>query len=149
MPGGVVYQRILVALEIAQQITDVPLETPDAGHVANMLALRPPTQGRELAPASGPAPVPQAPLRTLQSANRLVGQALVGRACAEARAVCSACSKHTAACVELGSNSATGSPFVIAPGGLLLHLVFLCRSKPSVKDRIIRMYGKFARAVTA
>src|SRR5271166_5274000 len=84
MPGGVVYQRTLVALEIAQQLTEVPLETPDAGHVANMLALRPATRGRELAPAFGPAPVPQAPLRTLQSSNRLVGQALVGRACAEA-----------------------------------------------------------------
>src|SRR5271165_2488881 len=42
-PGGVVYQCALVALEIAHQLMDVPLEAPDAGHVANMLALRPPT----------------------------------------------------------------------------------------------------------
>ena len=48
------------------------------------LALRPAAQGRELAPAPRPAPVPQAPLRTLQAANRLVGEARVGRARAEA-----------------------------------------------------------------
>ena len=62
----------------------MPLETPDAGYIAHLLTLRPPKQGRKLAPASRPAAVPQAPLRTLQAANRLCGQVRVGRACAEA-----------------------------------------------------------------
>src|SRR5208283_6173279 len=48
-PGSVMHQCALVALEIAQQLTDVPLETSDAGHLVYMLALRPATQGRELA----------------------------------------------------------------------------------------------------
>jgi hypothetical protein len=79
-PGGIVHQCAFVALEVAQQLTDVPLETADADHITHMLALRPATQGSELAPASRPAPVPQAPLRTLQSANRLIDEAGVGRA---------------------------------------------------------------------
>ena len=83
-PGSVMHQRTLVPLEVAQQLTDVPLETPDARHVAHRLAPRPAAQSRELAPASRPAPVPQAPLRTLQSANRRVGQGRVGRASAKA-----------------------------------------------------------------
>jgi len=78
------HQRTLVLLEVAQQPTDVPLETPDARHVAHMLAPRPAAQGRELALASRPGTVPQAPFRTLQSANRLVGQGRVGRASAKA-----------------------------------------------------------------
>src|SRR5258708_4396359 len=65
-PGGVVYQRAFIALEVAQQLTGVPLETSDAGHVANIFAPRPPTHGREFASASRPAPVPQAPFRTLE-----------------------------------------------------------------------------------
>ena len=59
-PGSVMHPRTLVTLKIAQQLTGLPLETSDAGHVANMLALRPPTQGRELAPASRPAPAARA-----------------------------------------------------------------------------------------
>src|SRR3954468_21022310 len=73
-PGGVGNQCAFVALEVAQQLTDVPLKTPDAGYVAHLLALRRATQGCELAPPSRPAAVPQAPLRTLQSATRLCGQ---------------------------------------------------------------------------
>jgi hypothetical protein len=62
-----------IALEAAQ-LTGVRLETSDAGHVANMFALRPAAQGREFAPASRPASEPQAPFRTLQAANRLAEQ---------------------------------------------------------------------------
>src|SRR5271165_6183034 len=83
-PGGVVYQRAFIALEVAQQLTGVPPETSDTGYVAHMLALRPATQGREFAPASRPAPMPQAPFRTLQAANRLVGQVRAGCVCAKA-----------------------------------------------------------------
>jgi hypothetical protein len=83
-PGGIVHQCAFVALEVAQQLTDVPLETPDASQIPHRLALRPATQGRELAPTSRPAPMPQAPLRTLHSANRFVGQVRVGGARAKA-----------------------------------------------------------------
>src|SRR3954451_20786604 len=55
-----------------------------ASRSAQRLAFRPAAQGRKLAPAPGPAPVPQAPLRALQTANRRFGQARVGRARAEA-----------------------------------------------------------------
>ena len=58
-------------------------------------------QRRELAPASRPAPVPQAPLRTLQFANRLVGRVSAGRMPPRPRAACSACSKCTAACHQV------------------------------------------------
>ena len=51
--------------------------------VAHVLALRPAAEGSELAPASCPAAVPQAPLRTLQATNCLVGKMRVGSARAE------------------------------------------------------------------
>jgi hypothetical protein len=51
--------------------------------------------------------MPQAPLRTFQSANRLVGQVRVGRA--QAAAACSACSKRTAACHQSSTIVAFGS----------------------------------------
>src|SRR5208282_5437356 len=35
-PGGVMHQRAFIALEVAQQLTGVPLKTSDACHVANM-----------------------------------------------------------------------------------------------------------------
>src|SRR3954453_14689031 len=44
--------RALVVLEVAQQLADVPLETADAGHLTQGLALRPAAQRHELAPAS-------------------------------------------------------------------------------------------------
>ena len=37
-------QRLLVALEVAQQLADVPLKTFDAGHVTQRFALRPATE---------------------------------------------------------------------------------------------------------
>src|ERR671933_792993 len=83
-PSRVGHQRISVALEVAQQLADVSLEATDAGHVAHGLALRPATQGSDLAPAPRPAPMPQAPLRAFQVANRVVGEGRVSRACAEA-----------------------------------------------------------------
>src|SRR3954452_19215823 len=83
-PGRVGHQRIPVAFEVAQQIGDVSLEAADAGHLASGLASRPAAQGRELAPAPRPAPVPQAPLRALQAANRVVGNGRVSRARAKA-----------------------------------------------------------------
>ncbi len=82
-PGSVVHQGMLVALEIAQQLACVLLEAADAGHVSKALALRPAAQGRELASAPGPAPVPQAPLCPLQAANRRVGKVRIGRTRAE------------------------------------------------------------------
>src|SRR3954471_5083557 len=82
-PSSVMHQRCLVALEIAQQLADVSLEATDAGPVTHRLALRPAAQGRELASAPSPAPVPQAPLRAFQAANHLVGEVGVGRACAK------------------------------------------------------------------
>src|SRR3954471_18140391 len=83
-PGGVGHQRAPIALEVAQKLADVSLEATDAGHLAYRLASRPAAQGSELAPAPRPAPVPQAPLRAFQAANRLVGEVGVGRACAKA-----------------------------------------------------------------
>src|SRR5215213_191443 len=65
-PGSIVDQHPLVALEVAQQLADVPLETSDAGYVTQGLALRPATQGCALAPASRPAAVPQAPFGPLK-----------------------------------------------------------------------------------
>src|SRR4051794_32194148 len=82
-PGRVMHQRCLVALEVAQQIAGVSLKTANAGHVTYGRALRPAAQGRELAPAPRPAPVPQAPLRAVQAANRRVGEVGVSRAYAE------------------------------------------------------------------
>src|SRR5215210_1381332 len=73
-PGSVGHQCIPVALEVAQQVADVPLEAADAGHLAYGLAPRPAAQGRELAPAPRPAPVPETPLRTVQVANCAVGE---------------------------------------------------------------------------
>jgi hypothetical protein len=70
-PGRIMNQRVLVAREVAEQIVDMSLETFDADHLTQGLALRLATEGRELAPASWPAAVPQAPLGPLQAANRL------------------------------------------------------------------------------
>src|SRR3954464_1821175 len=78
------YQRVLIALEIAQQRADVPLKMFDAGHVTQVLALRPAAQRRELAPASPPAAVPQAPLGPLQATDRLIGEMVRGGAGAKA-----------------------------------------------------------------
>src|SRR3954464_3624431 len=82
-PSSVMHQRCLVALEVAQKLADVSLKTADARHVTHRRALRPAAQGRELAPAPRPAPVPQAPLRAVQAANRRVSEVGVGHACAE------------------------------------------------------------------
>ncbi len=38
-PGGVVHQRAFAPLEVGQQLTDVPLETPDTGHVKQATGL--------------------------------------------------------------------------------------------------------------
>src|SRR4051812_38043071 len=84
-PGGVGHQRAPIALEVAQKIADVSLEAADAGHLAYRLASRPAAQGSELAPAPRPAPVPQAPLRPVQVANRVVGEGRVSRAKAAGR----------------------------------------------------------------
>src|SRR4051794_8557278 len=70
----------LFPLEVGQQLADMALEAPDTSLVAYLCTLCPAAQGRELAPASRPAAVPQAPFRALQSANRLVGQVWVGHA---------------------------------------------------------------------
>src|SRR3954464_2892879 len=83
-PGSVVHERILIALEVAQQLGDVPLEAADASHVTPVLALCPAAQGSELAPAPRPAAVPQAPLRSFDVADRSTGEASVGRARTEA-----------------------------------------------------------------
>jgi hypothetical protein len=72
-PGSVVRQRVLVARKVAKKFADVSLNTVDAGYVPHVLALRPTGEGRELAPTRCPATVPQAPRRTLQATNRLVG----------------------------------------------------------------------------
>src|SRR4051812_14733488 len=77
-PSSVMHQRCLVALEIAQKLADVLLKTAAASHVTHRRALRPAAQGRELAPAPCPAPVPQAPLRAVQAANRFVSEVGVG-----------------------------------------------------------------------
>src|SRR3954463_8228782 len=81
--GRVGHQRTLIAFEVAQQIADAPLHPVQASHVAHGLASRPAAQGRELAPAPRPAPVPETPLRTVQGATRRVGEVAVGRARAE------------------------------------------------------------------
>jgi hypothetical protein len=83
-PGGVVGQCGLVALEVAQQVSHVPLQAADAGHVAHGLALCPAAQGDKPAPAPCAAPMPQPPLRALQGASGRVRQVRVGRARAEA-----------------------------------------------------------------
>src|SRR5215210_4563415 len=101
-PSSVRHQRIPIALEIAQQVAAVSLKTANAGHVTHGRALRPAAQGSELTPAPHPAPVPETPLRTVQGANRLVGEVGVGRAC-------SACSKRTAACHQSSTIMAPGS----------------------------------------
>ena len=61
------------------------LQAPDTSHVMYMGTLRPATQRREFAPASRPTPMPKAPLRTFQSANRLGGQVRINRAQAVGR----------------------------------------------------------------
>jgi hypothetical protein len=68
-----VHQRVLVASKVAKKVADVSLNAVDAGDRVRVRALRPAGEGRELAPTSHPATVPQAPLRTLQATNRLVG----------------------------------------------------------------------------
>src|SRR4051794_6066178 len=78
------HQRVPIALEVAQQVADVALEAADAGHVTPGLALRPAAQGSELAPASRPAPVPEAPLRALKDGRCIAHEVSVGRAPAEA-----------------------------------------------------------------
>jgi hypothetical protein len=45
-PGSVAHQHILITLEIAQQLPDVPLEPSSADHAAHMLALCPASHGR-------------------------------------------------------------------------------------------------------
>src|SRR3954451_1479796 len=40
-PGGIMHQHILVALEVAEKVTDVSLKTVDADDPASMLTLRP------------------------------------------------------------------------------------------------------------
>ena len=97
-PGGVVHQRAFVPLEVGEQLTDVPLETPDTGDVMHLLTPRPAAQGREFAPASRPAPMPQAPLRTSRPPRR-----------PRPRAARSACSKRTAACHQSSTTVAFGS----------------------------------------
>src|SRR3954467_14861752 len=82
-PGRVGHQCALVTFEVAQQVAHVSLEAADAGHLAYRLASRPAAQGRGLALAPRPAPVPETPLRTVQGANRRVGEVGVGRARAE------------------------------------------------------------------
>ncbi len=84
MPGRVGHQRILVALEVAQQLGDVPLEAADAGQITHLPALRPAEQVHQLAPAPRPAAVPQAPLRSFDVAYRSTGEASIGRARTEA-----------------------------------------------------------------
>src|ERR1019366_3010608 len=84
-PGGVMDPRSLVPLEVAQQFADVVLQAPDTSHAAYRCTPRPAAQRRQFASASWPTPMPQAPLRTLQSANCLVGQVRVGRAKAAGR----------------------------------------------------------------
>src|SRR5690349_12314988 len=76
-------QRVLVALEVAQQLADVALEPTDAGYLTQRVALRPAAKRREFTPASWPAPMPQAPLGPLQAANRFIGAVRLGGACAE------------------------------------------------------------------
>src|SRR5271163_1306637 len=70
-PGGVMDQRSLVPLEVGQYLTDVVFQAPDASHVVYIGTVRPAAQSREFAPESRPTPVPQSPLRPLQSVNRL------------------------------------------------------------------------------
>src|SRR4051795_2737358 len=108
-PGGVGHQRAPIALEVAQKLADVSLEATDAGHLAYRLASRPAAQGSELAPAPCPAPVPQAPLRAFQAANRLVGEVGSAVPAPRPRAACSACSKRTAACHQSSTIMAPGS----------------------------------------
>src|SRR3954454_13782855 len=84
-PGRVGHQRAPVALEVAQQVADVSLEAADAGHVTHGLAPRPAAQGSELAPTARPAAMPETPLRTVQGANRVVGEERVSRAEAAGR----------------------------------------------------------------
>jgi hypothetical protein len=79
-PDSVVHQRVVVVSKVAKKFADVSPKTVDAGDVAQVLAFRPAGEGRELAPTPCPATVPQAPLRTLQATNRLVGKMCVGQA---------------------------------------------------------------------
>ena len=64
-------QRSLVPLEVGQQLADVVFQAPDTKPRRSHDAVRPAAQSREFAPASRPTPVPQSPLRPLQSVNRL------------------------------------------------------------------------------
>jgi hypothetical protein len=73
-------QCSLVPLEVSQQLADVVFQAPDASHTMYGCMPRPAAERRELAPASRPTPMPQVPLRTFQSANRLGDQVYFGRA---------------------------------------------------------------------
>jgi hypothetical protein len=79
-PGSIVHQHVLVALEVAEKFNDVSLKTVNAGHLAHVRVLRPAVEASKLSPAPCPAAVPQAPFRTLQVTNRLIGKIWVGRA---------------------------------------------------------------------
>jgi hypothetical protein len=68
------HQHLLVALEVAEKVADVLLKTVDAPDFAQVLALSPAIETRELASAPGPATVPQAPLGAIQTTNRLIGK---------------------------------------------------------------------------
>src|SRR5689334_12239141 len=78
------HQHILVALEVAEKLADVSLKPINAGDLAAVLVFGPAVEARKLAPAPGPATVPQAPLRTLQTPNGLLGKMPVCRAGTEA-----------------------------------------------------------------
>jgi hypothetical protein len=41
MPGGIVHQHVLIALEVAEKFVDVSLKTLDAGYLAQQFALCP------------------------------------------------------------------------------------------------------------
>ena len=76
------HQHLLVALEVAEKFADVSLQSVDAPDFAQVLALGPTIETRELAAAPDPATVPQAPLGAIQTTNRLIGK--IGIADAEA-----------------------------------------------------------------
>jgi hypothetical protein len=79
------HQHILIALEVAEKLAEMSLKTIKAGDLALVLVFRPAVEARELAPAPAPAAVPQAPFRTLQTPNRLIGKMAVWRAEAACR----------------------------------------------------------------
>ena len=85
VPGGVMDQRSLVSLEVARQFAGMVLQALDASHTTYIGTLCPAAERREFAPASLPAPMPQAPFRVLQSTNCLGGQLRAGPAKAARR----------------------------------------------------------------